>query len=138
MRISATAILAGWMLVAASGVVIAQGVGARSAAGIPRYQPRTPTLSPYLNLLRPQGAFPNYYALVRPYQRQQAFNQQSVAFQQRQNQAIQTLERDFAQPEVLATGTFGWFLEEGARPPYQNTGHFYEYLQPQAQAAARR
>ncbi len=40
-----------------------------------RYQPNSPTVSPYLNLLRTNlGPLPNYHSLVRPQLNQQNFN----------------------------------------------------------------
>lgn len=131
MRICSLAMLMAWVLAATAEPLPAQGVGPRLNAGIPRYQPQTPTLSPYLNLLRPQGALPNYYALVRPAQRQEAFNRQSLAYRQYQAQQFQRLEQDFAQPDVLPTGTAGWFFDEGRQPPFGNTSHYYLQLEPQ-------
>ena len=131
-------ILAGLVLSVTAEALHAQGAGPRLNAGIPRYQPQSPTLSPYLNLLRPQGALPNYYALVRPAQQQAAFNQQSLAYRKYQSQQVQRLEQDFAQPNVLPTGTAGWFFDEGRQAPFGNTGHYYQVLEPQTASPSRR
>jgi hypothetical protein len=132
MRRRTLILLVGWVLASIADVLHAQGVGPRANPGIPRYQPQSPTLSPYLNLLRPQGALPNYYALVRPIQRQEAFNQQSLAFQRRQTLGFERLEREFAQPEILPTGTAGWFFDEGRQAPYGNTSHYYQQLEAES------
>ncbi len=113
MRFHTLLLLAGVVLLSTGELLHAQGIASRSNAGIPHYQPQTPTLSPYLNLLRPQGALPNYYALVRPMQRQQAFDRQTSVFQRQQAEQVERLQRAFAQPQVLPTGTAGWFFDEG-------------------------
>ncbi|HEX6963086.1 MAG TPA: hypothetical protein VF175_14550 [Lacipirellula sp.] len=71
----------------------------------PRYEPARPTVSPYLNLVRPDGigGASNYYNLVRPLQRQQEFNQQQLHF----NQAVATQfqqSQDFYLRSVRPTG----------------------------------
>lgn len=88
-----------------------------SAQNIRRYQPATPTLSPWLNLLGREGVLPNYYSLVRPMERQQQFNQQSMAFRAQQQLINRQLETQLAQPTgIIPTGTHGTF---------QNTSHFF-------------
>ena len=138
MRFCILVLLAGWALMSTSELLHGQGIGPRLDSGIPRYQPQSPTLSPYLNLLRPQGALPNYYALVRPIQRQEAFNRRSLANQQYQAQEFQRLELDFAQPEVLPTGTAGWFFDEGRQSPFGNTSHYYQQLEAQGRPLSNR
>ena len=129
-RFGTFVLLASCLLAAAGESVQAQSRRGRTNA-VPRYQPPTPTVSPYLNLLRPEGPIPNYYALVRPLQRQEQFNRQTMAFQERQAQEVERLQRQFAQPQVLPTGTAGWFFDEGRQPPFGNTSHYYQVLQPQ-------
>src|SRR4051812_14502437 len=102
---------------------------------VPRYTPQSPTVSPYLNLLN-RNASPagNYYGLVRPLERQQAFNasqaQQAVT-QEQQISKIQTQQQEnFEQPKVKPTGTAGWFQTYGPSSPYQVESHYYGQWQP--------
>lgn len=71
----------------------------------------SPTVSPYLNLLRPQGgvAIPNYQALVRPQLQQQQINQQ----QGRQLQQLQ--RRTYQGPSSQSSA--------GAPIAIRSTGH---------------
>ncbi|HEV8063034.1 MAG TPA: hypothetical protein VGP68_24350, partial [Gemmataceae bacterium] len=54
----------------------------------------SPTLSPYLNMLRPGSAAVNYYALVRPQVRQDAINtQNTTSLQQTDRQLVEQQQR---------------------------------------------
>ena len=86
-----------------------------------------PTVSPYLNLLRPQGgvAIPNYQALVRPQLQQQQINQQ----QGRQLQQLQ--RRTYQGPSSQSSA--------GAPIAIRSTGHTTGFMNysayfPQLQA----
>jgi hypothetical protein len=93
-----------------------------------RYQPSTPTVSPYLNLFqnnRGNGplnrALPNYYSLVRPQLDQNQFNRAQLQVQQQQNQSIQQLQAGvgfLAQQQTgqAITGHNSWF---------RNTSQYY-------------
>jgi hypothetical protein len=82
-----------------------------------------------LNLLNRNGtAASNYYGLVRPLQRQQAFNetqQQEVASQEQQIRSVQQQQELFEQPNVKPTGTAGWFQNFGTSSPFRATSHYY-------------
>ena len=53
-------------------------LGPAHAQGLGTYEPSSPTVSPYLNLLRSNfGPLPNYHSLVRPQLRQQTFNREA-------------------------------------------------------------
>ena len=90
-------------------------VGKATGQELPRrYQPSRPTISPYLNLFRPNfGAIPNYYAFVRPQLDQQAINLQ-------QGQAINSNTQSIARvadkakqplaPQGVPTGTASQFM----------------------------
>ncbi len=93
----------------------------------PRYQPATPTISPYLNLLRQDtGPVPNYYSLVRPQLQQQAVNDQQQGFNQRQQQTNLLQQQEITAVNkglvelrpapIRATGTAGGFM---------NRSHYY-------------
>ncbi|TWT85904.1 hypothetical protein Pla123a_07110 [Posidoniimonas polymericola] len=93
---------------------------------VPRYQPATPTTSPYLNLLRPNGgALTNYFSLVRPQQRQIEFNRQVQDFARRQTLENAEIEQRFLQPQTPVTGTAAGFMVPSASGTYQNYSHFY-------------
>lgn len=97
------------------------GVGASTAQPAGKLKPfgytmsSGPTVSPYLNLYRPdaeRGA-PNYYTFVRPVQEQaDAQRLQQIQLQQLQRQVQQT---SYTAPAASVAG--------GAR--YGETGHFY-------------
>jgi hypothetical protein len=98
-----------------------------------RYQPATPTVSPYLNLFQnnnnnnnnnaQRNNVPNYYTLVRPLQEQQQFQQSQQQLAQQQAQTIQQLQsnltavqhRQAAGPLVVRTGTDSKFGYPGSR-----------------------
>lgn len=108
-----------------------------SRQSVPRYQPSTPTTSPYLNLLRTGGGVPNYYTLVRPLQRQANFQQQVMQAERRQNIVNRELEQQLAQPALIRpTGSAGWYMDEGVTSPYGNTGNYYN--QTDFRAVSRR
>ena len=111
---------------------------------IRRYQPNTPTVSPYLNLLRNDnnGGFPNYYSLVRPQLQQNAFNQrqkginaQQLSFDAQQNAAVGDLTTQ-VQPLIAPTGKAGQFMNPGSRSTFMNTSRYY--TRPQATGGMRR
>jgi hypothetical protein len=83
---------------------------------VTRYEPRRPTTSPYLNLLRQDsGALPNYQAFVRPMQSQNAINQQNEASLQRQRLTVMQLETEATTrqraAEIRQTGSSASFME---------------------------
>jgi hypothetical protein len=78
-----------------------------------QYQPSSPTLSPYMNLLQTNfGPVPNYFSLVRPQLQQQAFNQQVQANERSTSLQIQAIEEQavLGSP-VPRTGKSGGFME---------------------------
>ncbi len=93
-----------------------------------RYTPRTPTLSPYLDLLRNNtGTLPNYYTFVRPRQQQRAFNTESRAWQRRQTIDLERVTGEFQKNRraIAPTGTGSWFMKESASATFLNTSRFY-------------
>ena len=94
-----------------------------------RYQPRTPTISPYLNLTRfNDGGLPNYYALVRPQLQQQQFNAQARVLASAQQQEIGRLQRDvegLAAPGAAVTGGGSWFMIPGTQSRFLDTTRYY-------------
>lgn len=98
------------------------------SAQVRRYQPRTPTLSPYLNLtLFNGGGLPNYYAYVRPELHQQALNEREQALTRQQGQTIQRLQNEIQRGTVpiAETGTGSWFMTLGTRTSYLDTTRYY-------------
>src|SRR4051812_29542348 len=105
--------------VAASCLVLAS---ATAGTGQQRYQPSTPTVSPYLNLFQNQRngqfnrALPNYYTLVRPQLQQQQVNQTQQKLIQQQDSTIEQLQGNvqiFEQKQngpTVVTGHSSWFL----------------------------
>ncbi|RIK74243.1 MAG: hypothetical protein DCC67_16870 [Planctomycetota bacterium] len=96
-------------------------IGASHGQQIRRYRPASPTVSPYLNLLRNNdiGGLPNYYSLVRPQlqqqqfnTQQQQFNRQQMALSAQQSAAIGTLSTQL-QPMTSPTGKGSGFMTEG-------------------------
>jgi hypothetical protein len=103
-----------------------------SVAQVRRYEPNTPTLSPYLGLtLFNNGGVPNYYAFVRPRQQQRSFNLQQQALAQRQAGEIQQLDYDVQRGivPVAQTGTGSWFFTPGTRTTYLDTSQYYPQVQ---------
>lgn len=94
-----------------------------------RYQPSSPTVSPYLSLGRfNTSGLPNYYTLVRPLNRQRQVNTQAQRLQRQQGLALQRLETAVqgapAVPQVT-TGTGSRFLTPGSRVTYRDTRQYY-------------
>jgi hypothetical protein len=115
-----------WILLA--GLSISCGVECCSAQ-VARYQPRTSTVSPYLNLGRFNGGgLPNYYALVRPQIQQRQFNAQASGLVRQQGAEISALQKqvDLGLPSPeLTTGTGSWFMTPGVEHGFLNTSRFY-------------
>ena len=110
-----------------------------SSGQVTRYQPQTPTVSPYLNLFQNgrngqlSSAVPNYYSMVRPQLQQQQTNQIQQQIIQQQGQTIgqlqgnvQTLQQKAkaGQPVVL-TGHTSWFGNPGTQNRFLNTSKYY-------------
>ena len=103
-----------------------------SVAQVRRYEPSTPTLSPYLGLtLFNNGGVPNYYAFVRPRQQQRSFNLQQQALAKQQAGEIQRLDNDVQRgiAPVAQTGTGSWFFTPGLRTSYLDTSEYYPQVQ---------
>ena len=95
---------------------------------IPSYQPSRPTLSPYLNLTRRNfGGLPNYFALVRPIERQQQLNLQQQGVLQTDRREIQQLQNDVQRGLIppSATGSTSWFFVPGNQQRFQDTTGYY-------------
>jgi hypothetical protein len=90
----------------------------RAQQSVPSYRPATPTLSPYLQLFRPNpGPLPNYQSFVQPLQNQQQTNlmQQTQITQLQQSQ--QELQQQYSTP-AAATQT-------GVGGIYNSLSHYY-------------
>jgi hypothetical protein len=110
-----------------------------AAAQVKRYQPSRAPLSPYLNLLRPEGALPNYYALVRPLEEQRQFERNTRGFERRQNLLNRDLEQQMGQPSgIIATGTAGRFMSDGKSGAYLNSRPYFNQFQSQRMNTNRR
>jgi hypothetical protein len=94
-------------------------------AQIRRYQPNSPTVSPYLNLDQPEGALPNYYSRVRPLQLQRRFEEGVIALGRQQSLFNRKLEQELGQPTANRPQQAGWFNVGGAGATFQNTGRYY-------------
>ena len=93
-----------------------------------RFQPATPTVSPYLNLLRQNNSpIPNYYSLVRPALQQQQINLQQQTILRQQNAEIRQLQTNLlkTQTEGPVSGSPSWFQTPGTRSTFLNTSQFY-------------
>ncbi len=108
---------------------------ASGAQGVERYEPSTPTVSPYLNLFRNdqngRSPVPNYYSLVRPLQNQYRTNQIQQQILQQQSQSIgqlqenaQQLQLEKGQP-VVQTGHRSWYFNPGTRTKFRDTSQYY-------------
>lgn len=96
---------------------VASAQGPRGA----RYQPARPTVSPYLDLFRLNTSpLPNYYTYVRPFQEQQAFNQQTTA-------ALQQVRQGFQQSQALRQED-QTFAPTGTGATFRNFLHYYSGL----------
>lgn len=116
-----------------AGVVLAAQVVTVQAQVQRRYQPSRPTVSPYLNLFRPNNnIIPNYQSLVRPEQDALRFRQQQLQYDRRQTQQLnqlrsnlQTMQQPAVTSELVApTGKNAWFNRQGPST-FQNTSRFY-------------
>jgi hypothetical protein len=101
---------------------------------VARYQPRTSTVSPYLNLGRFNGGgLPNYYALVRPQIQQRQFNTQAARVAQLQQAEIVSLQTQASQglsSQGVQTGNNSWFMTPGTEHNFLNTSQFYPQKMP--------
>ncbi len=100
---------------------------------IRRYQPRKPTISPYLDLLRfNDGGLPNYYSWVRPRKQQRAFNTESRAWQRQQTITLGRVTNEFQKNRraIAPTGTGSWFMNDSAGSTFLNTSRFYPGAAP--------
>jgi hypothetical protein len=120
------------------------GSACQAQQPIRRFQPNTPTISPYLNLLRNDnaGGLPNYYSLVRPQMqqnsfnaRQGAFNQQQLSFEAQQTAAVGDLSSQ-VQPLIAPTGKAAQFMTPGRSSGFMNTSRYYS--QPMQRGGGRR
>jgi len=103
-------------------------VSATCSAQVRRYQPATPTVSPYLNLSRFQnGAIPNYYTYVKPALRQREINRQERAFRRQQTGSLRRLQNDvqLGLRPAATTGTGSWFMTPSTRSTYLDTSDYY-------------
>ncbi len=105
-------LIAAWMGIVIVGFVLASDASAQRASRW-QYQPSSPTLSPYLNLLQTNyGPVPNYYSLVRPQLAQQAFNRQVESNERTQALRIQALAEEGAPATPISrTGKAGGFMD---------------------------
>ena len=113
------------LALAALVVIVSAEIG---AAQVRRFQPRSPTVSPYLNLTRfNNGAIPNYYSLVRPQLDQRQINLQEQEIRRRQAGQIAQLTNQVQQglQPVAATGTGSGFMIQGTRSTFLDTSRFY-------------
>ncbi len=97
-------------------------------AQVRRYQPHRPTTSPYLQLTRRNtGALPNYHALVRPAQRQQAINQREQASRKQHAGAIQRLQNSvqLGLHPASATGKRSGFQVPSSRSGFGTSGRYF-------------
>lgn len=101
-----------------------------------RYQPSTPTVSPYLNLFQNGrgGQFsrgvPNYYSLVRPQLQQQRVNKAQQTLIQQQGATIQQLQENqllLEQQPAAETVT-------GHGSQFMNTSRYYSGVATGSQA----
>jgi hypothetical protein len=102
-------------------------VGGSMAQGR-RYQPQTPTLSPYLNLSRfNAGGLPNYYALVRPLVQQRQVNLQGQEIVLEQQRQITTLQSELQRgvESSSQTGSSSWFMTSGVQSRFLDTSSYY-------------
>jgi len=116
------------LMVGLSGSVLLAGGNVCDGQQLIRYQPNSPTISPYLNLLRANnGGLPNYYAFVRPQTQQGSFDARETSLRRQQQVRIQQLEREIreTQDAVLPTGKASWFMIPGTRSVFQDTSQYY-------------
>ncbi len=104
---------------------------------VARYQPRSPTISPYLALTRSNvNGLSNYYAFVRPLIQQRAFNAQEQVFRGNQDREILRLQNEIQRgiAPAAATGTSSWFMIPGNDTKIMNTTGYF----PQPNIRGRR
>ena len=117
-------ILLAALIFGASGAWQSESYGQRA-----RYQPRTPTVSPYLNLTRQNNGsgLPNYYAFVRPQQNQQAINQREIALRQRQAGQLMRIESTLQRKSTAnPTGVGSRFMVGGTNSSFLDTSRYYQ------------
>ncbi|EGJ32847.1 hypothetical protein LYNGBM3L_75450 [Moorena producens 3L] len=92
-----------------------------------QYEPSTPTVSPYLNLLRRdnQGGLPNYYTFVRPAQQQQRTLRQINSRFNRQSSTLAQLQNSIVEFSAPPTGSGSGFMLQGRRSGFQKYSHFF-------------
>ncbi|QDT73357.1 hypothetical protein I41_25460 [Lacipirellula limnantheis] len=99
-----------------------------SHAQVARYQPRTPTISPYLNLTRfDNGGIPNYYSLVRPQIQQQRFNSQAQRTVNLQETQINTLQSEMQSGATTpaVTGGGSWFMQPATQTRFLDSSRYF-------------
>jgi hypothetical protein len=96
-----------------------------------RYQPRTGTVSPYLNLTRTNfGALPNYYSLVRPQMDQVEFNREQVDFNQREVSLRQSQAQQLGKiTQSIQTGVVP-ASPTGKSSGFQVNSQKYQFMSP--------
>jgi hypothetical protein len=103
----------------------AQAQSPRVRRQAPSFMSR-PTVSPYLNLLRPNGGpLPNYYSLVRPEIEARAGinrNAQSLNNLQSQVRGLEQNQRSLGQNEIRTTGHSTFFMNTQNFFPQQGFG----------------
>ncbi len=116
-----------------AGAFLIAGAGTSHAQYQRRYEPRRPTVSPYLNLFRfNNGVVPNYQSLVQPEQESLRFQQRQQIYNRQQTQQIGQLRSNVTQLQqapvarelVAPTGHGAWFQREGGAS-FQNTSGYY-------------
>jgi len=98
-------------------------------AQVRRYQPSRPTTSSYLNLTRLNtGAIPNYYSLVRPAQRQRAFNLQEQALRSQQAGSLQQLQNrvQLGLQPAQGTGKQSGFFRPSSRATFNTSTRYFQ------------
>jgi len=101
-------------------------VSATASTAQQRYQPSTPTVSPYLNLFQNNRngkfsrALPNYYSLVRPQLQQQQINNTQQQLIQQQDNTIQQLQGSVQILQQPATQ-----VVTGHNSSFLNTSHYF-------------
>jgi len=119
------------LLIAVAGLALSLGVVtfAQAQGYAPRrprrYEPATPTLSPYLNYFRAdRGPISNYHTYVRPEEKlRRAFTSQRTELR-RQERSLRGLKR-----EVHRVEQFGSAAPTGTSATFFNYSHFYPGLQ---------
>lgn len=115
-----------WLIAPLAIALLAGGVSLGQQ--IRRYTPKSPTVSPYLNLLQNNNSgLPSYYSLVRPQLQQRTINREVQRQEHRQRQQLQRLgtRQESIQELVAPTGTGGWFMATGQRAKFLGTSQFY-------------